>query len=82
MRLTVANGSQLILEDPSLRTDSIVGAQANGVATAVALTEVSQLEVREKDTNGTVLAIVVGGALVLAASVACFGFVSPCGGGS
>ena len=82
VRLSVANGAQVIVEGPSVRTDSIVGEAASGGSSAVALTDVSQVEVRERDTTATVLAVVVVGVLVWAASQACFGLVSPCGDGS
>jgi len=80
VRLTVASGRQEIIEDPSIRTDSIVGSIAGGGASAVALADVSQIEVRERDSAMTGLAVALVGVLVWVAAEACFGLVSPCGG--
>ena len=82
IRVLTTDGSQMILDAPSLQSDSVVGRLPDGEVGAVALAEISQVEVRERDNAATAQAVVLVGVLVFVASQACFGLISPCGGGS
>lgn len=81
IRVSTTDGSQMILDAPSLQSDSVVGQLPDGRVRAVALAEISQVEVRERDGAATAQAIVLVAVLVFVASKACFGLISPCGGG-
>jgi len=80
VRVTPRDGDPLILVAPRIRGDSIVGGPEGGPTEGVELANVQELEVRRRDWQQTGLVVVVGGALIAAAVVACFGLVSPCGG--
>jgi xanthine/uracil/vitamin C permease (AzgA family) len=64
VRVTTFTGSSVILAEPSVRGDSLVGLlRHNGNrATAVSLGDVASLETRRFDVPGTMALIAVGGA--------------------
>jgi len=73
---------EIVIDGPRIRGDSIFsGAEATPFA-GVALAELTGLEVRRSDPGQTALGIVVAGAMIVVATFACLGLVSPCGSGS
>jgi len=82
VRVTVGDGSRLIVVAPTVRADSIEGLSEQGNSMAVALADVTELAIRQGDRMATAGTIALVGILVFLASKACFGLVSPCGGGS
>jgi hypothetical protein len=68
VRLTVANGDRVLVRNPEVRGDSIVGRAAHAYQTdtivAVAVSEVRHLEVRRFDWGKTGALLVIGLSIV------------------
>jgi len=77
IRVTVHEGTSVVVYDPTVSGDSIRGS-AMGQPATIAITEVERLETRELSARKTIVVAVLTGIVGYALVTACFGLVSPC----
>jgi hypothetical protein len=77
LRITMADGSQVVIEQPELQGDTLVGI-GHGQRERVPVTDIRALATRGDNPVGTLALIVAGGAVAYAAFLVIF--LSNCGG--
>lgn len=82
VRLTLRDGERVTVGMPRLEGDSVAGGTDPDAGRRIAISDVTVIELRRVQVANTAAVVLLAGALIYLASLACFGLVSPCHGAS